>query len=120
MKFKVRAPFAVHHEKIITTEQAGAQVKQPVVESHFAGEVFEMEAKNAVKHLHKLEPADADAQKLFDDKYRANADIQAARGVPVAGPTNADVQAMIKSAVADTLAAERTAQSSGKRGSATA
>jgi hypothetical protein len=110
MLFKVRPPFAIHHEKVVTTQQGGQTVKQPVVESHFAGDTIDFDAASAKKHLHKLEPADSEATKLFDTQYADNAIVASARGGGQPSPTAAEIQAMIDAAVAKSAAAQPVAK----------
>lgn len=75
MRWKIRQPFVVHHEKVIEREQGGRKIKEGVVESHYDGEELELNEADALKHLHKLEPLDKDAKAFLQTRYDANAAI---------------------------------------------
>jgi hypothetical protein len=116
MKFKIRKPFAVHHERVIERQEAGRTVKVPVIESHFEEEVIDLPVIDAEKHLHKLEPADKEAEELFAKKYADNAAVSSARATSEAGgnafPGLADA---IAQGVAQALAAMGEGSKKGKQ-----
>ena len=77
MRFKIREPFSVHLEKVIErSDGAGRKVKEGKIESHFSGDEIEITETEARKHLHKLEPVDAEARKVLDGEYEKNRQIR--------------------------------------------
>jgi hypothetical protein len=92
MKFQVRTPFAIHLQWVEIIEMPdGSKRKQVREQSFFShpsnqqkGDVFELSAENAIAHMHKLEPMDEDAKKLFgeyhDEQEKARAARQATDG----------------------------------------
>ncbi len=73
--------FAVHLEKIVAVDGPnGTKGKRRVEQSHFAGAPIELEDVDAISHVHKLEPIDEAAKKLFADFYARQDRAQAGRG----------------------------------------
>jgi hypothetical protein len=79
MKFKVRDSFAVHIERIIERNEGGRKVRDAKTDSHFAGDLIDIDEAEARKHLHKLEPFDADARALLEGEYEKGRQIAANR-----------------------------------------
>lgn len=101
MKFKVRADFVVHHTRLVALQINGEEKMQPQTNSYYGGQDVEFEtAAEALDHIHKLEPLDAEAKKLC-----------AAQVAPVSAPVegggiNQDaLAAAIASGVAQAMAA---------------
>jgi hypothetical protein len=70
MLFKVRAPFTVHLERVQEIDKGnGVKLKQLNVQSTFAGNTVDLTPKEAMIHLHKLEPADAQAHKFLAEHH---------------------------------------------------
>lgn len=61
MKFKVRDGFSLLHER-----KTGNKVTS--TSQHWGGETVELSAKEALEHLHRLEPADKDAAQFLGQK----------------------------------------------------
>jgi len=64
MKFTVREGFVVHDTKVVTVKQQGKSVLQPQTNTYYEGNTAELDSASALEHLHKLEPADKEAEKF--------------------------------------------------------
>jgi hypothetical protein len=107
MQFRIRQPFSIHLEKVNITEQAGQRIRQPSITSFYAPAIVDLEKVDAEKHLHKLEPIDAEAKSLMAEKHENNAIVANARATsnPVGIP--AELEDMVEKLVARRLAAHR-------------
>jgi hypothetical protein len=64
MKFLVREGFVVHDTKFVTVKQNGQDVKQEQTNTHYEGQTVDFDSVSALEHLHKLQPADKEAEKF--------------------------------------------------------
>jgi hypothetical protein len=80
-KYTVRAPFAIHLQWVEKTKDAnGTERKTLREQSYFNGPTpIELTDADALKHMHKLEPADDAAKKLFGDYHDKQDEAIAAR-----------------------------------------
>jgi hypothetical protein len=110
MRFKVREGFAVHISRLVEIPGLGGEVVTELQNSsHYAGQVAEISADEAIDHLHKLEPFDKEALAWLK-----------ARAVVVADPVPAAASALdantlatvVAAAVAQALAAQAAQASS--------
>jgi hypothetical protein len=84
--FRIRAPFAVHLAWFDTVPDGKTSRRVRREKSHFHGEdPVELSDTDAIAHMHKLEPVDAAAVKLFGDFYDRQAALIAARQGPAPG-----------------------------------
>ncbi|MGH6742658.1 MAG: hypothetical protein ACREDY_27110 [Bradyrhizobium sp.] len=75
MKFKIRDNFSIHLEIATTRTENGKAIRSSKVEPHFGGETLELQAEDANKHLHKLEPLDKEAVAFLEVQYELNRQI---------------------------------------------
>ena len=100
-KYNIRQPFAVHLDVVTdVVKPDGRKVRQVTKQSYFPGQSIEFTDLQALAHLHKLEPADADAEKFLKAYHAAQDKMRAARD-DASGPSIDD---RIAAAVADALA----------------
>lgn len=79
-KYTIRAPFSVHLAWFEKTNDSGVERKIRREQSYFYGkEPVSLSDADALMHMHKLEPADADAKKLFGDYQEKMDDARDAR-----------------------------------------
>ena len=101
MKFKIRDSFVVHIESIVERKEGGRTIKDGRVQSHWAGEEIDITEKEARKHLHKLEPLDAEARKVLEVEYEKNRRI----ATNFSGNAEATLDELVAEKVAKALAA---------------
>jgi hypothetical protein len=118
MLFKIRDSFALHlHKVTVLRGQNGKEQKQTKVEPHFASEVVELDEKEARTHFAKLEPADDEAQRLFDGWNAEKAAHRNARqSLQTLAPS--DVNEMIRVQLEKALAARDSADKGKSKGTA--
>lgn len=79
-KYNIRQPFAVHLVLVTEEKQQNGQViKRRNEQSFFPGQPVELDDKQVLEHLHKLEPADAAATKFLQGYNAKQAELMAAR-----------------------------------------
>jgi hypothetical protein len=67
-KYVIRAPFSVHLVRFETVKEGEQTRKYRREQSYFHGpEPIELSDEDALAHMHKLEPKDDGAKKLFAD-----------------------------------------------------
>jgi hypothetical protein len=95
MLFLIRPPFSIHLEKVNVVEQMGRKIRQPSVTSYYStdtGTTVDLSESDAKKHLHKLEPKDAEARAFMQKFYDANEKVANARATsqPVGGSASSN------------------------------
>jgi hypothetical protein len=101
-KYNIRQPFAIHLEVITDTVRPdGAKMRQRTQQSYFPGQELELTNEQALEHLHKLEPADAAANKFLTAFHAKQEAAAAARQAQDEGPTVAQqiIQALVEAGV---------------------
>jgi hypothetical protein len=79
-KYIVRPPFAVHLAWFETQEVGGQKRKIRREQSYFySKDPVELNDVDAIEHMHKLEPVDAAAKKLFGDLNDAKDEARTGR-----------------------------------------
>lgn len=103
MKFKVREGFVVHHSKVIEIDLGNDEVKKETqTNTYYQGQLVDFIADEAESHLHKLEPADKEAQKYVESRFVPET------AAPVAGGIDAAALAQIvAAAVSQAMAAQQ-------------
>lgn len=98
MKFIVREGFVIHVTQIV--DIGGKPTEQ--TNSYYEGQEVNFDAEVAQAHLHKLEPADKQAQAFVAQRYAAVSPL------PVGGIDSAALSTLIAQAVASAVAAVQT------------
>ncbi len=102
-KYVIRRPFSIHlHKSSKVVQPGGATIQQVNTQSLFSDDKdtpVELTDDEAFAHMHKLEPADGEAKKLFAVYHAKQTDAREARGD---GDTRG-MEERIASAVVQTL-----------------
>jgi len=121
MKFKVRTGFVLKRVDIVEVDVGGGTIeRQERTSSAYQDEVIDLNAEQALEHLHQLEPVDKDAKAFVESRFVAQPAAVASGGAAFGADALSGIQAAIAAGIQAGVAAAQAAAAEAATPAATA